>query len=131
MTDKATESNANPQPLGLGLGEGLGPLVEVLATWEDQNGAMCAILPSEWDALKQDVMDACVLQSPRMLRTEMQGLLAKVAELEATEEGAKTAFAHVVDSKRDLERENAKLRGLLDDARAQIRRQSALVSSRA
>ena len=59
------------QPFGLRLSEGLGPLVDALARWEDQNGAMAAILPSEWGALKQDVMDACVVQSPRMLRAEI------------------------------------------------------------
>ena len=57
----------------------LGPLVAVLAAWEDQNGTMAAILPSEWDALKQDVMDACVVQSPRMLRKELRRLKALLA----------------------------------------------------
>lgn len=46
----------------------------------------------------------------------------RVRLLELAEEGAKTAFAHVVESKRDLERENTKLRGLLDAAYADIRR---------
>ena len=69
-TDKASPTDL----LALKLNEGLGPLVEVLARWEDQNGTMAAILPSEWDALKQDVMDACVLQPPRMLRSEIARL---------------------------------------------------------
>ena len=72
MTTTAIPENHESRPLlGLGLSEGLGPLVEVLACWEDQNGTMAAILPSEWDVLKQDVMDACVVQSPRMLRAEI------------------------------------------------------------
>jgi hypothetical protein len=53
---------------------------------------------------------------------EVERLRAQVKQLDAREEGAKTAFAHVVDSKRDLERENTKLRGLLDAAYADIRR---------
>ena len=57
----------------------LGPLVEVLARWEDQNGTMAAVLPSEWDSLREDVMDACVIQSPRMLRTEVLRLKALLA----------------------------------------------------
>jgi hypothetical protein len=65
MTDKT------PDTCGSDSSTELGPLVEVLAAWEDQNGTMAAILPSEWDALKQDVMDACVVQSPRMLRHEL------------------------------------------------------------
>lgn len=43
----------------------------------------------------------------------------------ATEEGALTAFAHVVEQKHEIERENAKLRRLLDAAYADIRRLKA------
>ena len=65
--------------VGPGCNEGLGPLVEALARWEDQNGTMAAVLPSEWDSLRQEVMDACVIQSPRMLRTEVRRLKALLA----------------------------------------------------
>ena len=58
-------------------------------------------------------------------------LRARIAELEATEEGAKVAFGHVVEQKQAAERECAHLRGLLDDAHAQIRRQAELLNSRA
>jgi len=75
------------------LSEGLGPLVEVLAAWEDKNGTMAAILPSEWDALKQEVMDACVVQSPRMLR-------AQLSELRATTERLRAALAASCDEHR-------------------------------
>lgn len=49
-------------------------------------------------------------------------LRAKVRELELAEEGAKEAFGHVVQQKRDLEAECNRLRGLLDSAYASIRR---------
>jgi len=51
-------------------------------------------------------------------------LREKVRLLELAEEGAKTAFAHVVEEKRDLERENKKLSTLLEQAYAQIRKLS-------
>ena len=54
--------------------------------------------------------------------TTMQEAAREIEQLLLAEEGAKTAFAHVVDSKRDLERENTKLRNLLDAAYADIRR---------
>lgn len=54
--------------------DGLGPLVNTLAEWEDENGSMAGILPSEWDDLKQRVMDACVHQSPRQLRMQIHRL---------------------------------------------------------
>lgn len=72
--EQAPEATGTPQKapaVGSQVDLVLGPLAEVLACWEDQNGAMAAILPSEWEALKQDVMDACVVQSPRMLRAEI------------------------------------------------------------
>lgn len=50
------------------------PLVNALAEWEDANGTMAVILPSEWDDLKQRVMDACVHQSPRQLRMQIHRL---------------------------------------------------------
>lgn len=47
-------------------------------------------------------------------------LRAKIRELELAEEGAKEAFGHVVQQKRDLEAECNRLRGLLDAAHASI-----------
>jgi hypothetical protein len=47
---------------------------------------------------------------------------ARVEELEAAEEGAKTAFAHVVEQKHEVEAECMKLRRLLDAAYSDIRR---------
>ena len=56
---------------------------------------------------------------------------ARIAELEATEEGARVAYGHLSAQKRAAERECTHLRGLLDDAHAQIRRQAELLNSRA
>jgi len=44
--------------------------------------------------------------------------------LRLAEEGAKEAFAHVVQQKRDFEAECKRLRGLLDGAHDTIRRQA-------
>jgi hypothetical protein len=60
----------------------------------------------------------------RRQHAEAEQLRARVAELEATEEGAKLAFSHVVDAKRAAERECKRLQELLDAAYAQIRRLS-------
>lgn len=51
-------------------------------------------------------------------------LRAKIRDLELAEEGAKEAFGHLVQQKRDLETECNRLRGLLDAAYASIRRMS-------
>lgn len=51
-------------------------------------------------------------------------LRAKIRKLELAEEGAKEAFGHVVQQKRDLEAECNRLRGLLDASYASIRRMS-------
>lgn len=52
----------------------------------------------------------------------MAPLRARIAELEATEEGAKVAFGHVVEQKRAAEKECVRLQGLLEAAYADIRR---------
>lgn len=57
-------------------------------------------------------------------KTLVLELRAKIRELELAEEGAKEAFAHVVQQKRDLEAECNRLRGLLDSSYASIRRMS-------
>ncbi len=49
---------------------------------------------------------------------------ANVARLMLEEEGAKDAFAHVVQQKHDADAECKRLRGLLDAAHADIRRMS-------
>jgi hypothetical protein len=56
-------------------------LVNFLAGWEDENGAMGAILPWEWEAIRDQFTAACVIQSPRMLRNELRRLHAANAEL--------------------------------------------------
>ena len=52
----------------------------------------------------------------------MQEAAHVIEQLLLAEEGAKTAFEHVVDQKREIERANSKLRNLLDAAYADIRR---------
>ena len=56
------------------------------------------------------------------LTEECTGLHAKVASLEAAEEGAKEAFGVVVQDKHDAQAECARLRELLTSAHAQIRK---------
>jgi hypothetical protein len=56
-------------------------LVNFLAGWEDKNGAMGAILPCEWEAIRDQFTAACVIQSPRILRNELRRLHAANAEL--------------------------------------------------
>lgn len=51
-------------------------------------------------------------------------LRAQIRDLELAEEGAKEAFGHVVQQKRELEKECGRLRELLDGAYASIRRMS-------
>jgi len=48
----------------------------------------------------------------------------EIKQLRLAEEGAKEAFGHVVQQKRDLEAECKRLRGLLDGAYDTIRRQT-------
>ena len=60
--------------------------------------------------------------------TELGAMVLNLAErvqlLERAEEGAKTAFAHVVEQKHEIEAECKKLRSLLDAAYADIRRKA-------
>lgn len=52
---------------------------------------------------------------------EAKALKAKVRELELAEVGAKEAFGHIVDEKRDLEKECIRLKSLLESAYDQLR----------
>lgn len=54
---------------------------------------------------------------------------SKVAQLLLAEEGAKEAFGHLVQQKRDLEAECKRLRRLLDGAYETIRRQAVTPNS--
>ena len=81
-----TNTTKTSQPLALGSTEGLGPLVDVLARWEDQNGAMAGILESEWDEILDDVRTACVEQSPRHLRAKLLELRDTLALQKASYE---------------------------------------------
>lgn len=48
-----------------------GPLVTLLAEWEDKNGTLAGITLSEWVELHQAATDAAVIESPRMLRNRI------------------------------------------------------------
>lgn len=63
--------------------------------------------------------------------SEVSRLRAAVQQLEAAEEGAKEAFGVVVQEKHDALAECKRLRELLEDCHAQIRRQAALLQSKA
>lgn len=69
------------------------------------------------DGARQAIYEAEAAQLTAPLR-------ARVAELEATEDGAKVAFGHVVEQKRAAEKECMRLHGLLAAAYADIRRMS-------
>ena len=62
-------------------------------------------------------------------RTDVEALLLEKAQeieqLKLAEEGAKEAFGHVVQQKRDLEAECKRLRRLLDGAHDTIRRMTS------
>lgn len=72
--------NGNGSPANVGSNDGLGPLVELLARWEDTHGAMAAITPSEWEELGPQVAEACVVQSPRMVRSELRRLQGRCGD---------------------------------------------------
>ena len=57
-------------------------------------------------------------------RRKIVELNQEIEQLRLAEEGAKEAFGHVVQQKRDLEAECKRLRGLLDGAYKTIRRQA-------
>lgn len=82
------------------------------------------------DKLVHPLYDQAALANARQAIYEAEAaqltapLRARVAELEATEEGAKVAFGHVVEQKRAAEKECMRLQGLLAAAYADIRRLS-------
>ena len=57
-----------------------GPLVELLADWEDKHGSMAAITQNEWMDLGPLVAEACVVQSPRMVRNELRRLRGRFGD---------------------------------------------------
>ena len=65
---------------GPAFSEGLGPLVELLAGWEEKHGTMAAITPREWEELGPRVAEACVAQSPRMVRNELRRLQGRFGD---------------------------------------------------
>lgn len=65
-----------------------------------------------------DWKDACVDAAIKRTETVWD---ERVRQLELAEEGAKEAFGTLVQQKRDLEKECARLRGLLDGTHQMIR----------
>lgn len=43
-------------------------IIQVLAEWEDRNGSLAGIMADEWVALREAVVDAAIVESPRMVR---------------------------------------------------------------
>ncbi|GAB3358915.1 MULTISPECIES: hypothetical protein [Giesbergeria] len=83
--------------------------------------AICA-----WEAWKG--VWALMSSGPDMQKTsaaESAKLRERIRELELIEEGAQDAFAAVVEKKRQLEAECARLRKLLDGAHETIRKQAS------
>lgn len=74
------ENSERGQPLAVPLSDGLGPLVDLLAGWEDAHGTMAAITPREWAELGPRVAEACVEQSPRMVRNELRRLKGRFGD---------------------------------------------------
>jgi len=123
-----TNETTPPQTVGSNLL--LGPLVEpvTLADVLDALNLFNRPKPGEdevpWEAghfIRVDYLPAFInIIAAAWFPTEP--LRARIAELEATEEGAKTAFGHVVEQKQASERECMRLQGLLAAAYADIRR---------
>ena len=61
--------------------------------------------------------------------SEIRALKKKVRDLELAEEGAKEAFGHLVDEKRELEKECRRLGSLLQDAYSQIKKLTSVSHS--
>ena len=70
-------------------------LVNVLAGWEDRNGAMAAITPDEWDDLFYPVTQACITQSPRQLRRDLAAAQEELARVKAEREATLELLAEL------------------------------------
>lgn len=91
---------------------------------------------AEYDALTQRADDwyalyaraakerAAALEDVERWKRAAESNIEENVGLRLAEEGAKEAFGHVVQQKRDLEAECTRLRGLLDGAYDTIRRQA-------
>jgi len=91
-----------------------------------ENGANAALRMARgaWNTRAQEARRLSPLSEE-----QIRALRAEVESLKLAEEGAKEAFGHVVEQKHAAEAECKRLRALLDDAHAQIRRQAALMAS--
>ena len=128
----STEQTNDCGPLALKSNLVLGPLTEpvTLADVLDALNLFNRPKPSEddgpWEGghfIRVDYLPAFInVIAAAGVSTEP--LRARIAELEATEEGAKVAFGHVVENKRAAEKECMRLQGLLAAAYADIRRLS-------
>lgn len=91
------------------IGSGMPPRIG-----EDAHEHVQRVIAVCWPAARAAIYEAEAAQLTEPLR-------AKIKSLELAEEGAKEAFGHVMQQKRDLEAECKKLRGLLDSAHEIIR----------
>jgi hypothetical protein len=117
MTDKTTDAGCNTPAtgaVGALVDQGVRPVALTFADWLDGEAGAGG---TNWNR-----KIAGAASELRRLHAEAGQLRARIAELEATEEGAKVAFGHVVDAKRAAEKECKSTQELLDAAYAQIRR---------
>lgn len=103
------------------------------------------VMDNEDPAAPQDVDEcealiACLSDDAELLRRQnpeceiaanMEAAADMLEQLRAAEIGAAEAFGVIVNDKHALQNECARLRGLLDNCHAQIRRQAAMLASRA
>ena len=115
-------------PGGLGSTEGLGPMPEPFGWVHDglPSGEL-AFQKQAPDGFAALVLSTMHVYSYAQLRAAVAVKDARIEELEAADEGARVAYGHLSAQKRAAERECTHLRGLLDDAHAQIRRQAELL----
>ena len=100
-----------------------GNLRRIHAAYDDAGFALSALPEKAADEIKRmrELADSEGTRAVEYLRRARKSE-ANVARLMLEEEGAKDAFAHVVQQKHDADAECKRLRGLLDAAHADIRR---------
>ena len=102
-----------------------GNLRRIHAAYDDAGFDLSALPEKAADEIKRmrELADSEGTRAVEYLRRARKSE-ANVARLMLEEEGAKDAFAHVVQQKHDADAECKRLRGLLDAAHADIRRMS-------
>ena len=103
----------------------IGNLRRIYAAHDDEGNDLSALPSRAADEIERmrELADSEGTRAVEYLRRARKSE-ANVARLMLEEEGAKDAFAHVVQQKHDADAECKRLRGLLDAAHADIRRMS-------